>query len=389
MTTEQKPFSYINTNEHLEGFCNRLSLETLITVDTEFIRRSTYFPKLATIQIATPKEAVVIDAIAPSLNLGLLKDAFFNEKILKVFHAGRQDLEIFYQLWNAVPTPIADTQVMGMVGGFGDSVSYESLAKNLINQKLNKSCRDSNWMQRPLSKEQLRYAADDAIYLLEIYRKLYTRIEDRLTWINEEMAILENPATYKPDFENAWRRLKLPSPVSPEIFSRIAVLAAWREQEAVRLDKPRHHILQDPHIMEIAQGKSPHNKIKSLIDKKPGKKVYESVLLKCIEDAKSYDKVPKDLNKLPPALSASQCAILEILKIYYRLATNESLVAQKLVCSSSDLKDLVRSKNPNLSILQGWRYDIFGKMALDFLEGRTILKVVDGRLKSITPPDKD
>jgi ribonuclease D len=383
MNYEQTPFSYIKTNAQLKAFCDRLLEEPIITVDTEFVRQSTYFSKLATIQIATPKEAAIIDAIAPSINLSFLKEPFFNPNILKVFHAARQDLEIFYQLWEQIPAPIADTQVMGMVAGFGDSVGYEALVKQLTRYTLNKSCRDSNWMNRPLTDAQQRYAVDDVIYLLEVYDKLAPKIEHRLSWIEEEMALLENPKTYAANPDQAWKRLKIPTPVSASTFNRIKAIASWREKEAVRTDKPRLHILQDINVIEIAQSKSPDIKIRNLIERRRGKRSYENALLNCIKEAKDYKDSPEEINKLPPSLTANQGALLEVLKIYYKLATQENMVAQKLVCSSTELKELVRNQNPTLKVLQGWRYDVFGKIALEFLEGKKILKVVNGRLQSM------
>jgi len=383
MIHTQDNFSYIDTNEGLQAFCERALSESVITVDTEFIRQSTYFPKLATIQIATPSEAAIIDAIAPSLDLSLLKILFFNQDILKVLHSGRQDLEIFYALWQELPFPIADTQVMAMVDGFGDSVGYESLVKQLTKKNLNKSCRDSNWMRRPLSKEQLRYAADDVIYLLEVYHKLHSKIQARLSWIKEEMAFLEDPKVYAFSPENAWRRLKIPTPISSEFFNRIRALAAWRETEAVRLDRPRNYIIQDVNLLEIAQSKSPAIKVQNFIERYRNKKTYAESILKCIEDAKTYEDFPKELHQLPPPLTANEGALLEVLKIYYKLATSDHNVAQKLVSNSEELKELVRTKNPSLKVLQGWRYDVFGKIALEFLEGKKILQVVNGRLESL------
>ena len=359
-----------------------------MAVDTEFIRESTYFSKLSTIQIATESETALIDALAPGLSLEILKPSFTNPKIIKIFHAGRQDLEIFYHLWGTLPTPIADTQIIAMVNGFGDSVGYQSLVKSILHISLNKDCRISDWLQRPLTKDQVAYAMGDVQYLIEIYKILLKRTENRLSWIAEEMDVLTHVQTYAINPEESWRRLSIPIPLTLQEFSRIKSLAAWREKEAVQEDKPRHHVLKDPLLLDIAKSSRPLQKIKSLVEQKHIKKSYEAPLATCFDNLETILEIPDSLIP-PPTPSTSEVLVVDMLKVLYKMVAQEHTIAPKLLCTTDVLKQLVSGKRKSLSVLEGWRLDLFGRQALNLLEGKTHLHVEGKKItvleKSKTP----
>ena len=243
----------ITQTEDLARFCASLSAAAYVTVDTEFMRETTYWPKVCLIQIAGPEEARVIDPLAEGLSLAPLFDLLRNRQVLKVFHAARQDLEIFTKLMGEVPAPLFDSQVAAMVCGFGDQVSYEQLASKLAGAQIDKSSRFTDWARRPLTEKQIRYALSDVTHLRKIYDKLSARLQKtgRSEWLGEEMAILADPATYELPPENMWRRLK-PRTTKPEYLAVLQAAAAWREIEARNRDIPRQRIIRDETLMEIA-----------------------------------------------------------------------------------------------------------------------------------------
>jgi ribonuclease D len=383
MKQDQKPFHYIDTPGALEAFCARVMHDTpFMAVDTEFARESTYFSKLSTIQIATESETALIDPLVNNLSLDPLKGVFTNPDIIKIFHAARQDLEIFYHLWGVLPTPIADTQIIAMVNGFGDSVGYQGLVKSTLSITLNKDCRVSNWLQRPLSKEQISYAMGDVLYLIEIYKILLKRTESRLHWVNEELEILSNPDTYAIKKDEVWKRLSIPVPIGVKEFSRIKALAAWREGEAVTQDKPRHHIIKDQVLLDLARTSRPAQKIKDLVGQKHIKKNYEPPLMACLENVEAISELPESLIP-PPCPSTSETLVVDILKVLYKMVANEHAIAPKLLCTIDVLKELVRGKREGLNVLEGWRLDIFGKQALSLLEGKNGFKVKGKKVKLV------
>ena len=378
MLNDQRPFEYIDSSEALEAFCARArATKSPIAVDTEFARETTYFSKLCTIQIATQSELALIDALAPGIDLDLLKPLFLDQNIIKIFHAARQDLEIFYHMWDALPAPIADTQIIAMVNGFGDSVGYQSLVKSLMQVTLCKEHRISDWLQRPLTQAQIQYAMGDVIYLIDMHHKLMNQIKDRASWIEEELNILTQVDTYRIEPKNAWMRLKIPAPISPQAFSVIQALAFWREEEAVAQDKPRHHILKNPTLWEIVKSSNPETKAKNLLKQKYIRKSLEPSLLKCLEEREKAPIVPESLRTASNA-SASDALVLEILKTLFKLVCQHHGIAPKLLCSTDVLKQIVAGNRNDLNVLEGWRYEIFGAEALRLLEGKSSLKIIDG-----------
>ena len=243
----------ITTTDDLAAFCKPLANAEFIAVDTEFMRERTYWPKLCLAQVAGPEEAAAIDALAEGIDLSPLDELMANPKVLKVFHAARQDLEIFYLRMNKVPTPLFDTQVAAMVCGHGEAASYETLATKLAKARIDKSSRFTDWSRRPLSERQITYALSDVTHLRVVYEKLRSQLEKsgRLSWIAEEMSVLNDPATYRADPELAWRRLK-PRGASPRLLGVLKEVAAWRERTAQRIDIPRQRLLRDEQLLEIA-----------------------------------------------------------------------------------------------------------------------------------------
>ena len=251
--TDFPPPVLISATSRLDEFCHRMSGETFVTVDTEFMRERTYWPELCLVQIAGAKEVAVIDAQADGLDLASLGVLFANEGVTKVFHAARQDIEIFVLRFGDVPRPIFDTQVAAMVAGFGDQVGYDALVSSLTGGSIDKAHRFSDWSVRPLSAAQIAYAAADVTHLRDVYLRLSQRLEqdNRLGWVAEEMAILNNPATYRTDPETAWERLR-PRTTNRRLLYCLKEVAAWREKEAQRVNIPRQRLIKDEALLEIA-----------------------------------------------------------------------------------------------------------------------------------------
>lgn len=379
MQKHQLPFTYIETTKDLEAFCARLQENpSALAVDTEFARETTYFSKLSTIQMATKEETVLVDVLSKDLDLTPLKAIFTHPQILKVFHAGRQDLEIFYHLWGCVPTPITDTQILAMVNGFGDSVGYQSLVKSIMGIVLNKECRISNWLQRPLTKDQISYAIGDVLHLLPIYEKLLKQSKERLSWVEEELATLRDENSYAVNEEDAWKRVSITPPLTEKQFTQLKTLAAWREAEAVKRDKPRHHILKDPFLWDIARSGSPQKKLGFLVSHKKVNAQFEQAIAQCLKNIKATLEVPKHLKN--PSFSTTNPIVLDMIKVLYKMTALEHHIAPKLLCTVDQLKKLALGEHENLSILKGWRHEIFGTKALALMEGKMSLKIIDGKV---------
>src|SRR5579875_1053666 len=251
--SEFPPPILISTSEDLSAACDRLRREEFVTVDTEFMRERTYFPELCVVQMAGDAEVAILDAQAEGLDLAPLGALLADSAVLKVFHAARQDNEIFLHRFGAVPTPLFDTQVAAMVAGFGDQVGYDALVSSLTGGAIDKAHRFSDWSARPLSAAQINYAAADVTHLRGVYRKLRARLEreGRLDWVAEEMAVLAEPATYRPDPETMWERLR-PRTNNRRMLGILRAIAAWREREAQRIDIPRQRLVRDESLLEIA-----------------------------------------------------------------------------------------------------------------------------------------
>jgi len=376
----------------LAAFCQRLSSAPYITVDTEFMREKTYYPQLCLVQLAGPDEARAVDPLAPGMDLAPLFELMANPNVLKVFHAARQDVEIFLHLSGSVPAPLFDTQVAAMVCGFGDSVGYETLASQLAKARIDKSQRFTDWALRPLTEKQIQYALADVTHLRVAYEKLVRKLErnGRLDWLVDEMAELASPDTYRTDPENAWKRLK-PRSSSPKFLAVLKELAAWREREAQERDIPRQRMLRDETLMEIA-AHHPANVDELARTRGMGKGMVEgrmgTALLEAVKRglALPEDQIPKPPERveLPRGLGP----VVDLLKVLLKMKCDAHGVASKLVANSADIEAIAADDHAEIPALHGWRRDLFGEDALALKHGRLALGFcTDGRKLRLVPMD--
>src|SRR6201995_2034310 len=371
----------ITTTDELAAFCKPLADTEFIAVDTEFMRERTYWPKLCLAQVAGPEDPAAIDALADGIDLGPLDELMANPKVLKVFHAARQDLEIFYLRMNKVPTPLFDTQVAAMVCGHGEAASYESLATKLSKAKIDKSSRFTDWSRRPLSERQITYALSDVTHLRVVYEKLVRQLEKsgRLSWIAEEMAVLNNPATYRADPEQAWRRLK-PRGASPRLMAILKEVAAWRERTAQRIDIPRQRLLRDEQLLEIASH-APKTIEELAMTRGLGPGFAAGwqgrEILEAIEKAHKMPEAQLPVRERPPEQLRAPGAVVDLLRPLLRLKAEQAGVAARLVASADEIDRLAAGKR-DVHVLQGWRNEIFGHDAVALLEGRVALALDGG-----------
>lgn len=369
----------------LDALCARLSQEPFITIDTEFLRDKTYYPRLCLVQVAAPEGAAfAIDPLAKGLDLAPLLKLMANHGVVKVFHAARQDLEIFYNLMGEVPAPLFDTQVAAMVCGFGDQAGYHTLVAQICKARLDKGAQFTDWSRRPLSDKQMSYALDDVTYLRDVYHYLSNMLDarGRNNWAEQEMAILENPRTYENPPEDAWKRIKIKTD-KPHVLAILKEIAAWREREAQRRDIPRNRIVRDEVLADIAihppkdqaELKRIRNLPGDLAHGKPGHLLLEAVA-RGVNTPK--DKAPDAVyrERFPSDLQPT----LEMLKMLLKIISSEQGVAARLIASSDDLEALARDDQADILALKGWRFDIFGQEALDLKHGKLALSLKDGQI---------
>lgn len=364
----------IADTDALTAFCQRQAGANFLAVDTEFMRDKTYWPQLCLVQVAGPEEAAAIDPLAPGMDLAPLLDLMFDERIVKVFHAARQDVEIFYHLTGRIPEPLFDTQVAAMVCGFGEAVSYENLASKLAGARIDKSSRFTDWAQRPLTQRQLTYALSDVTHLRPTYEKLRRRLErsGRGEWLDDEMNVLLEPSTYRLDPAEAWRRFKIRGG-SGRFLAVLQEVAAWRERTAQDKDMPRGRILRDEAILEIAA----HHPTsvdelartrglgKGLAEGRFGTEILEAVQRGLALPEAELPK-PPPRQDMPPGLGP----LCDLLRVLLKMKCEEHDVAQKLVASADDLERIAASDDADVPALQGWRREVFGQHALALKHGR-------------------
>ena len=375
----------VTTTPELSQFCDYANNFDYITVDTEFLRERTYYPKLCLIQLATPGDqensAVLVDPLEGHLDLSPLYELFLNSDIVKVFHAARQDLEIFFHDKNIIPSPLFDTQLAAMVCGFGEQVGYETLVRSICKVNLDKSSRFTDWSLRPLSKNQQQYALADVTHLRQIYEYLKEQLKrnGRETWLEEELNILKNPETYITRPNEAWRRIKSRSN-SSKFLGIVARLAEFRETYAQKNNIPRNRVLKDDALMELASLKPKSfddlNRSRLLLRDARKGKIAKGILdsVKAAEDLKFEQvdyatKVPKSLN--------GNSALSDLLRVLLKAKSEELGVAAKLIANSSDL-DSIASGERTVPALSGWRHQIFGREALELCDGKVGL-VLQGK----------
>ena len=371
----------------LRALCERLAASRYITVDTEFLRDSTYWPRLCLVQLASLDEAAAVDAMAPDIDLAPLLALMRDPAVLKVFHAARQDIEIFYHLDGSVPEPVFDTQIAAMVCGFGDQASYERLAARLARATIDKSQRFTDWSRRPLTKKMYDYAISDVTHLRAVYEKLAARLErdGRAGWLAEEMATLTDPATYRLDPAQAWLRVKTRLG-KPRQLAVLRALAAWRETEAQRRDVPRNRVLRDEAMNDIAaQQPATRDELWNLRSLNRGHigKAAADALLEAVAEARAAPAStwPEPRKPRPSANHAGPAA--DLLKVLLKLRCEESGVAQKLVASAEDIEAIARDDDAGVRALKGWRREIFGEDALALKNGEIALAMKEGGIRVI------
>ena len=377
----------IDDNETLASFCAQMSGSSYVTVDTEFIRDRTYWPRLCLVQVANHNLARAIDPLAQGLDMAPLAALLANPKVIKVFHAARQDVEIFVNQNAAVPTPMFDTQIAAMVCGFGDSVGYDRLVEKLAGARIDKGSRFTDWSRRPLSGKQIGYALDDVTYLLQVYEALCGQLEEsnRAQWLEEEMGVLTSVTTYDQFPEEAWRRLKLRSR-NASYLGVAKEVAAWREREAQRRDMPRGHILKDEAIQELAAempGSVENLSRLRAVSKGLAEGPAGPELLAAISRGRDLprDEVPQPVAQvvLPRGLGP----LISLLKVLLKTKCEAHDVAQKLVATVSDLERIAADDHADVAALRGWRKEIFGDDALDLKHGRLSMTAKGKRVELI------
>ena len=367
----------ITKTSELKDFCDRAADEKYITIDTEFLRERTYFSKLCLVQLAIPgnenENAVIVDTLVNNLDLSPLYEVFKNPNVVKVFHAARQDLEIFYLDSGIFPYPLFDTQIAAMVCGFGDQIAYETLVRQLAKQTLDKSSRFTDWSRRPLTDAQKKYALADVTHLRIIYETLSEKLlkTKRLKWVDEELEILISPKTYDFDPKNAWRRLKTKSN-SRRFLGLAASLAEFREVFAQTKNIPRNRVIKDDALLELASNKPKTidelSKSRLLL-REARKGEIASGLLGAIEKGLNIpdEELPEKKERLDKGILNS--ALSDLLRVLLKSCSESSGVASKLIASAGDL-DALAAGDRSISALNGWRFEVFGKNALELCDGK-------------------
>jgi ribonuclease D len=376
----------ITTTQQLAEVCARLSRHPFVTVDTEFLRESTYYPQLCVAQMASTEEAVVVDALAAGIDLAPFFALMADAAVIKVFHAARQDIEICWHAAGIIPAPLVDTQVAAMVLGYGDSISYDQLVARITGDNLDKSHRFTDWTRRPLSDAQLTYAVSDVTHLRDVYVKLAADLDKqgRTDWMREEMKVLNSPDTYRMEPEHAWQRLKTRVRKPKELAVLIEV-AAWREREAQTRDVPRGRVLKDDLIGDIAvQAPATIERLGSLRSlpkgferSRWGEAIIEAVKRGLERDAKTLPK----LDRHKSAVNGQ--ATVELLKVLLRMTSERHGVAAKVIATTDDLDRIAADDAADVPAMRGWRRELFGEKALALKHGRLALAMEKGRVVTV------
>jgi ribonuclease D len=376
----------ITTTEDLAAVCSRMAKHPFVTVDTEFLRETTYYPLLCVAQMASPDEAVVIDALATGLDLTPFFALMANERVVKVFHAARQDIEIVWNMAKTIPHPIVDTQVAAMVLGYGDSISYDQLVQRITGDTLDKSHRFTDWTRRPLSDAQIAYAMSDVTHLRDVYVNLAADLEkrERSNWVEAEMEVLTSPETYRADPERAWERLK--SRVrKPKELAILMEVAAWREREAQTRDVPRGRVIKDEVIGDIAvQAPTTIERLGHLRSLPKGfeRSRWGDQILEAVK--RGLERDPKTLPRLERFKAAANgAATVELLKVLLRMTAERYGVAAKIIATVDDLDRIAADDEADVPAMRGWRRELFGNKALALKQGRLALAIDKGKVVAI------
>jgi ribonuclease D len=377
----------IMTTAELAAACSRLSRHSYVTVDTEFMRETTFWPKLCLIQVAGPEDALIIDPLAPGLDLKPFFDLMANERVTKVFHAARQDVEIIWVMAKVIPKPLFDTQIAAMVCGFGDSVAYGTLAHQLAGADIDKSSRFTDWSRRPLSEKQLTYALGDVTHLRTVYQALSERLEKagRRSWLDEELATVTTPGSYETKPEDSWRRLKIKVRGRKSLAALIE-LAAWRERLAQSQDVPRQRILRDEALYDIAnqlpQDVAKLSELRTLSEgfarSSRAKDIIDAVRRGLERDHKDLPVV-KNGTPVPP----DKAALVDMLRVLLKATAARHDVAPRMIADTEDLERIAIENEPDVPALRGWRRELFGADALRLCSGGLALTVRDGEIATV------
>ncbi len=377
----------ITTTDALADLCERLAKADFITVDTEFMRENTYWPELCLVQIADDKEAAAIDPLAPGIDLSPLLDLMCeNEDVLKVFHAGGQDVEIIYNLTGKTPHPIFDTQIAMMAVSQSEQIGYSNLVESWLGFSIDKGARFTDWSRRPLTERQIEYAIGDVTHLSKIFPKLLKRLikTGRGEWLDIEMEKLADPENYRTDMDTVWQKIRAPSR-NPAVLGRLKALAAWREREAMDKNIPRGRIMRDETLADIASHPPKEQqdlaKVRGLStgwkDNDIGRRLMQTLAdAKPLTDAEMPPKAPRGA-----PLGKEGALVADLLKLLLKIRSREIDIAARLLARTDDLELLAAGQRKNLPILEGWRFEQFGRDALELVEGKLAFAVVNGRLK--------
>lgn len=378
----------ITTTEALAAFCARLAKHDYVTVDTEFLRETTYWPELCLIQMAGPEDEGIVDPLAKGIDLKPFFDLMADSSVIKVFHAARQDIEIVVKLGDLVPHPLFDTQVAAMVCGFGESISYDQLVSRITGAHIDKSSRFTDWSRRPLTDKQLDYALADVTHLRDVYLELVDRLnaEGRSLWVADEMAVLESRSTYEIEPADAWKRLKMrvKKPIELCVLQHVA---AWREREAKSRNVPRGRVIKDDAIYEIAQQQPKDSEALSRLRTIPRgweRSQQGATLVEIVNEAL---ETPKDeMPRLPRQKQTPEGAqaSIELLRVLLKLTVEKENVAAKIIANSDDLEAIaVDGDEADVAALKGWRRELFGDRALKLIRGELALRFANKRVEAV------
>ncbi len=376
----------ISDSESLASLCKRLASSPFVTVDTEFMRENTYYSELCLIQIANDEEAVAIDPMAEGIDLSpLLELLTDNHDVLKVFHAAGQDIEIFVNMAGKTPSPIFDTQIAAMALGQGEQIGYSNLVDLWLNIQIDKGARFTDWSRRPLDKRQIDYAIADVTHLSKLFPMMLEKLKEtgRGNWLNDEMEKIANANQYINDPDEMWRRVKVRSR-APDVLGRVKALAAWREREAQHKNIPRGRVVKDETLADIAihppKKQADLGRVRGLSSSWKNNDIGER-LMKAITKSKALTKDEMPDKKRSPNGGRNGALVTDLLKLLLKIRSREINVASRLITKADELERLACGERDDLNVLKGWRYEQFGKDALDLVEGRLAFAVVDGQLQ--------
>ncbi|MGQ5701873.1 ribonuclease D [Sandaracinobacteroides sp. A072] len=375
----------VTDTDSLARLCKRMKAHPHLCIDTEFMRENTYYPELCLIQMASPEEAFAVDPLADGISLDPFLELLADDSLLKVLHAGGQDIEIFVNLSGRVPQPLFDTQVAAMAMGMGEQVSYANLVAHFTGHQIDKGARFTDWSRRPLSERQIEYAIGDVTHLSALFPKMLSRLRKtgRGEWLDEEMARISDPSNYVVDPDSAWQRLKLPNR-KPEVLGRLKALARWREFEARDKNVPRGRIVKDETLADIAASppatQADLARVRGLSAAWAGNAI-GGRMMAAIAEAGPLPEAEMPAREHRPGLSSEASLIADLLKLLLKIRAKEAGVAPRLIGRSDELEALAGGQREGLQLLEGWRYQSFGADALALVEGRLGFSVTDGKLR--------